>query len=544
MPIADPVRDLSTAVREAAAELRGDGLVEVPKLERPPKADFGDYSTNAAMLLAPALGEPPRAIAERLGDALGDRLAGRVERVEIAGPGFLNLFMADAWYLRALAGLLGAGDGYGGGEPETVEHVLVEFVSANPTGPLTVGSGRHAAYGDALCRLLELAGHRVEREYYVNDHGTQVRLFGESIKARARGEEPAEDGYRGDYVVQLAERIEGAAEADPDELARVGVELLQDEVRATLERFRVRMDRFFMEHSLHDTGAIERALKALEESGHAYRHEGALWLRTTSFGDDKDRVLVRSSGEITYFGADIAYHADKIGRAYDRAIDVLGADHHGYIGRMTAAWQALGGDAGAFEILIMQLVNLMEGGRRAQVSKRKGTIVTLDDLIDDIGVDAARYFLLQRNHDTTLDLDLALARERSQDNPVYYVQYAHARIASILRKAGEERVAAALAADVASSDERLHPSARALVKRLLALPGEVQDAAERRAPHRLTTYVHETAQDFSAFYRDCRVLGAAEEGGDEDLRLALSVMTKRVIARSLGLLGVEAPEEM
>ena len=540
----DPVRDLSTAVREAVAELRGDGPVEVPSLERPPKADFGDYSTNAAMLLAPALGEPPRAIAERLGDALGDRLAGGVERVEVAGPGFLNLFMADGWYLQALAGLLAAGDDYGTGTPETTEHVLVEFVSANPTGPLTVGSGRHAAYGDALCRILKLAGHRVEREYYVNDHGTQIRLFGESILARARGEEPPDEGYRGDYVKELAERIEGAAQADPDELAARGVELLQESVRATLERFRVRVDRFFTEHTLHETGAIERALKVLEESGHTYRHEGALWLRTTTFGDDKDRVLVRSSGEITYFGADIAYHEDKIERGYDRAIDVLGADHHGYIGRMTAAWRALGGTSGDFEVLIMQLVNLMEGGQRAQMSKRRGTVVLVDDLIDDIGVDAARYFLLQRSHDTTLDLDLELARRRSQDNPVYYVQYAHARIASILRKAGEERVATALAADVASSQEQLHPSARALIKRLLALPGEVQEAAARRSPHRLTTYVHETAQDFSAFYRDCRVVGAAEEGGDEDMRLALSVMTKRVIARSLDLLGVEAPEEM
>jgi arginyl-tRNA synthetase len=255
-------------------------------------------------------------------------------------------------------------------------------------------------------------------------------------------------------------------------------------------------------------------------------------------------VLVRSSGEITYFGADIAYHEEKIERGYDHAIDVLGADHHGYVGRMTAAWQALGGDPQPFEILIMQLVNLMEGGQRAQMSKRRGTIVLLDELIDDIGVDAARYFLLQRSHDTTLDLDLELARRESQDNPVYYVQYAHARIASILRKAGDARVKAALEADVAGSDERLHPSARALIKRLLELPGEVQEAALRRAPHRLTTYVHETAQDFSAFYRDCRVIGAAEEGGDEDVRLALSVMTKRVIARSLDLLGVEAPAEM
>ena len=540
----DPVAELSGAVRDAAAEVRGDGLVEAPKLERPPKADFGDYSTNAAMLLAPALGEQPRAIAERLGDALGERLGQAVDRVEIAGPGFLNLFMADAWYLEALAGLLAAGDRYGESRPQTEERVLVEFVSANPTGPLTVASGRHAAYGDALCRVLALAGHEVEREYYVNDHGTQVRRFGESIQARARGEDPPEDGYRGDYVRELAERIDGAAEADPDDLALRGIEEILARVRATLDRFRVRMDEFFSERSLHESRAIERVVKLLEERGHAYRHEGAIWLRTTEFGDDKDRVLVRSSGEVTYFASDIAHHEWKLERGYDRAVDVLGADHHGYVSRMHAAWEALGGQPGRLEIPIMQLVNLTEGGARVQMSKREGEFVTLDDLVEDIGVDAARFFLLQRNHDTTLDLDLELARQESQDNPVYYVQYAHARIASILRKAGENRVQAALEADVARSAERLHPSARALVKRLLEFPGEVQEAALRRAPHRMTSYAHESAQDFSAFYRDCRVVGAAEEGGDEDVRLAMSVMAKRVIARSLDVLGVEAPEEM
>jgi arginyl-tRNA synthetase len=542
--VTDPLGQLSGAVEAAATDLRGDGAVEVPRLERPPRADFGDYSTNAAMLLAPSLGQPPREIAERLGSALGDRLGEAVERVEVAGPGFLNLFMADPWYLQALAGLVAAGERYGATEPETSERISVEFVSANPTGPLTVASARHAAYGDALCRILSLAGHDVEREYYVNDQGTQVRLFGESIRARAHGEEPPEGGYRGSYVTELTERIEGAAEADPDELARRGVELMLDNARATLERFRVRIDRFFSERSLHQNGAIEGALDLLEEQEHVYPLEGAVWLRTTSFGDDKDRVLMRSSGEFTYFASDIAYHADKLRRGYDRVIDVLGADHHGYLRRMRAAWQALGGDPERFEIVFMQLVNLTESGRRAAMSKREGEFVALDELLDDIGVDAARYFLVQRSHETTLDLDLELARRQSQDNPVYYVQYAHARIASILRKAGEERIAQALGADLAASSERLHPSARALVKRLLEFPEEVRDAAARRAPHRLTVYVHETAQDFSAFYRDCRVLGAAEEGGDEDVRLALCVQTKRVIARALDLLGVEAPEEM
>jgi arginyl-tRNA synthetase len=542
--MADPVSDLSGAVTETASELRGDGLVDVPRLERPPRPDFGDYSTNAAMLLAPALGEQPRVIAERLGAALGERLGTAVERVEIAGPGFLNLFMADAWYLGAVAGLVASGERYGAGAPETAERINVEFVSGNPTGPLTVGHGRHAAYGDALCRVLEFAGQEVEREYYVNDHGSQVRRFGESIRARARGEEPPEDGYQGGYVTDLAERLDDAAEGDPDELAKRGMELMLEEVRNTLGRLRVGMERFVSESSLYERGAVDRAIGVLEERGHVYRQDGAVWMRTTSFGDDKDRVLIRSGGEYTYFASDIAYHEDKLERGYDRAIDIWGADHHGYVGRMRAAWQALGGDPDRLELLIMQLVHLTEGGKRVRMSRREGEFVTIDELIGDIGVDAARWFLLQRSHDTTLDIDLELARRQSQDNPVYYVQYAHARIVSILRKAGEERVKEALDADLARSDEQLHPSARTLVKRLLEFPGEVQEAASRRAPHRLTTYAHETAQEFSAFYRDCRVLGAAEEGGDENLRLAICVLTQRVIATSLELLGVEAPEEM
>src|ERR671933_486800 len=495
--VSDPVSQLQGTIAEVASELRGDGAAQTATLQRPPRPDFGDYSTNAAMMLAPALGQAPREVAERLGQALGQRLGAAVDRLEVAGPGFLNLFMADPWYLDALAGMLAAGERFGAGEPEVAECINVEFVSANPTGPLTAASARHAAYGDALCRILELAGHRVEREYYLNDYGSQVRRFGDSIRARARGEEPPSDGYHGAYVTELAERIEGAADADPDELAGRGVELMVEEAKATLERFRVRLDRFTSERALHESGAIERALGDLEEREHVYPSEGAVWLRTTTFGDDKDRVLMRSSGEFTYFAGDIAYHEDKREREYQ----------------------------------VMQLVNLTEGGRRVQMSKREGEFVTLDDLIDDIGVDAARFFLLQRSHDTPLDLDLELARRESQDNPVYYVQYAHARIASILRRAGAERVERALAADVAKSWETPHPSARALVKRLLEFPAEVQAAAARRAPHRLTGYVHETAQDFSAFYRDVRVLGAAEEGGDEDVRLALCVQARRVIAR-------------
>ena len=496
------------------------------------------------MLLAPTMGGPPRQIAERLGEALGESLGRSVERVEVAGPGFLNLFMSDSWLCAGAAEALAARDDIGAGDPSAGERVNVEFVSANPTGPITVASGRHAAYGDSLCRILERAGHEVEREYYVNDFGGQVERFGASIKARARGEEPPEDGYQGDYVTELAERIEGAADADEQELAQRGVELVLEGVQGTLERFGVHMNRFSSERRLHDDGRVEAAIERLRAGGHVYEAEGATWLRTTSFGDDKDRVLLRTGGEPTYLAADAAYHEQKRERGLDRYIDVWGADHHGHKLRLLAAWEALGGDPDRLELLIMQLVNLLEGGTRARMSKRQGEFVTLDELIDDIGVDATRWFLLQRSHDTALDLDLDLARRQSQDNPVFYAQYAHARIASILRRAGQERVRAALAADIASSSETLHPSARQLVKRLLELPEEIADAAERRAPHRITTYVTETAQSFSAFYRDCKVVGAAEEGGDEDLRLALCEATRRVIWRSLDLLGVHAPAEM
>ncbi|CAN5554545.1 arginine--tRNA ligase [soil metagenome] len=542
--MADPVAQLAEAVADTAASLRGGGSIGVPVLERPKQAGFGDYSTNAAMLLAPAMGASPREIAQRLGLALEERLGGAVGSVEVAGPGFLNLTMSDAWCCEAVAGILGAGAAYGSGAAAGGERVNVEFVSANPTGPITVAAGRHAAYGDSLCRILDFAGNEVDREYYVNDQGGQIKRFAASIRARARGQEPPEDGYQGLYVAEIADGIAGAADLEEDELARRGVDAMLAGVRATLERFRVRMDRFSREGESHEGGAVRRVLDRLEEREHVYPHEGAVWLRTTTFGDDKDRVLMRSTGELTYFAADIAYHEHKRARSYGRVIDVLGADHHGYVARLQAAWQALGGAPDSFEVIIMQLVNLLESGQRAQMSKRGGEFVALDDLIDDIGVDATRWFLLQRSHDTALDLDLELARRQSQDNPVFYAQYAHARIASILRRAGDERVSGALRADIAASDEQLHSSARDLVKRLLELPEEVADASERRAPHRMTTYVTETAQSFSAFYRDCKVVGAAEEGGDEDLRLALSEATRRVIARSLDLLGVDAPKEM
>jgi arginyl-tRNA synthetase len=378
--------------------------------------------------------------------------------------------------------------------------------------------------------VLERTGYQPHREFYLNDRGLQMQLFAESLAARARGEEPPEGGYQGEYVTELAAEIENADERDPDELALLGVQRMMERVRGTLERFRVEFDRFFSERSMYEDGSVDSVLDQLGH--HVYEHDGARWLRTSSLGDEKDSVLIRSSGEPTYFASDIAYHADKRERGYDRAIDVWGADHHGHVKRMHASWEALGGEEGTLELLIMQLVNLMEGGQRARMSKRQGEFVTLDDLLDDIGVDAARFFLLQRSHDTTIDLDLELAREQSNENPVYYCQYAHARIASILKRAEAE--------PDASVSGALHVSEEELIKKLLDFPEEIQIAAERRAPHRLTTYVLALAQAFSAFYRDCKVVGTPEEG----FRLALSLQTKRVIARSLDLLGVEAPESM
>jgi arginyl-tRNA synthetase len=515
-------------------------------LERPRRAEFGDYSTNAALVLAPALGATPREVAQRLGDALQDRLGPSLDRFEVAGPGFLNLFVADSWLAAALAQMLAAGDAFGAGAAPHPERVLVEFVSANPTGPMHVGHARNAAYGDALARLLAFQGHRVEREFYINDAGSQIRKFGESIRALARGEKVPEDGYRGDYVVKLAESLPDASKADAAELGRAAVEQMLADMRVSLAAFNVeRFDHWQYESALHegDPSPVAHTLGMLAELGHTYEHDGALWLRTTEFGDDKDRVLVRSNGEHTYFASDIAYHEDKRERGFDRQINVWGADHHGYLQRMKAAFQALGGDPDQLELLIMQLVHLVRSGERAQMSKRAGEFVTLDELVEEIGVDAARWYLLARSHDTTVDLDLDLAREQSSENPVYYVQYAHARIASILIKAGPERVEAASAAVAEAGTDSLHPTERALIELLLAFPVEVSDAAERRAPHRIAAYALELAQGFTAFYRDCRVVGAEPESS-ESFRIALCVASKGLIARSLDLLGVSAPEAM
>jgi arginyl-tRNA synthetase len=532
-------------VLAVAAEACGAQAPAAITLERPPKPNFGDYSTNAALLLAPLAGSKSRDLAPRLGDALASRLGAQLERYEVAGPGFLNLFLTDGWHRDALAQVLAAGSDHGQGTAGVAERIVIEFVSANPTGPMHVGHARNAAYGDALARLLQFHGHSVEREFYVNDAGSQILKLGESIAAIARGLEVPEDGYRGDYVPGLAERLANAASATPAELGGAAVAVMVEQMRQTLTAFGVEFDNWAYETELHsgEPSAVDRALELLERQGRTFHEDGALWLRTTEYGDDKDRVLVRSSGEHTYFASDIAYHQNKRERGFDRQIDVLGADHHGYIARMKAAYAALGGEPDHLEMLIMQLVHLMRGGEKAQMSKRAGEFVTLQDLLEEIGVDAARWFLLSRSHDTTIDLDLDLARQQSSENPVYYVQYAHARIASMLAKAGTERLDAAVGSLCELDGLTMHLAERTLVKKLLAFPGEVGEAAHRRAPHRIASYALELAQQFTAFYRDCRVLGA-ETPELEAQRLALCVASQRTIGSSLGLLGVGAPLEM
>jgi arginyl-tRNA synthetase len=530
---------LRAALDEAAAALAG-GAVDGVRLERPPRAELGDYSTNAPLVLAPRLGRAPRELAQELGGELAARLGADLERVEVAGPGFLNLHMADAWLVSALADVLAAGAAWGSLHPERHPPVNVEFVSANPTGPLHIGHARQAAYGDALARILMFRGHDVTREFYINDFGSQIARLAESVRALARGEPVPADGYRGDYVGDLVP-ADLARTLELDELGRLAVEACLARIRESLARVRVHFDVWFSERMLHESGAVDRALELLRERGETFEREGALWLRTTAHGDDKDRVLVRSSGEHTYFTSDIAYLEDKRERGYERVIFVWGADHHGYIARVRAAAQALGGDPERVEIVIQQFVHLIGAEGRTAMSKREGEYVTLDELVEEIGVDAARYFLIARSHDSTLDLDLDLAVRQSADNPVYYVQYAHARIASILRRAGEARVATAVAE--LAPGEPLHASERALIHRLVAFPGELGEAAERRAPHRLGATVLELAQVFTAFYRDCVVLGA-QPRATESLRLALSLATQQTIATSLELLGVSAPVEM
>jgi arginyl-tRNA synthetase len=505
MAAPDPVRSLTASL----AELTG---VDV-ELERPSEAQHGDYATNVALRLAGVRRQPPREVAAELAD--GVRALDGIAGVEVAGPGFLNLTVDDAWLGDAVEAVLSAGRSFGAGSSEPVQRIQVELVSANPTGPVTVASARNGAYGDAVARLLEFAGHDVEREYYYNDTGAQMDRFRESVDAIRRGEEPPEDGYRGAYVAELARE-----EGDP-------VPQMLERIEAALERFRVHFDTFERESLVE--AEIPDALREIE----TYESEGALWARTSVHGDDRDRVVVRSDGTTTYFAADAAYMRRKFARGFDRLVYVLGADHHGYVARLQALAEMIGHPRDSVEVLIYQLVQLIRGGEAAKMSKRRGDVVFLDDFVDEIGVDAARWYLLSRGHDQTIEIDVDLAAERSQKNPVYYVQYAHARIAGILRNA-EGRVPDPTTAGALADEER------ELVKRLLEFPAVVRSATERRGPHALPGYAIRVADDFHRFYHQHRVLGSDAEG----FRLALCAGTQAVVAICLDLLGVEAPERM
>jgi arginyl-tRNA synthetase len=502
-----------TALATLEAAL-GEAAETAVTLERPSEAEHGDYATNVAMRLAGARRQPPRAIAEELVARALELPA--VERAEIAGPGFVNLWLARDWYRDALAELLAAGPGYGGGSAAARQRIQVEMVSANPTGPITVASARNGAYGDSVARLLQFTGHDVEREYYYNDAGAQMERFRASVDAIRRGEEPPEDGYHGAYVAELA-----AVPGDP-------VPRMLERIEASMERFRIHFDSWAKQSELE--ARLGEFLPRLD----TYERDGAVWARSSAYGDDDDRVLLRSeTGAPTYRAADVVYLADKLDRGLDRAIYVLGADHHGTRNWYAAVARMLGYDPERVEVLLYQLVHLTRGGEAAKMSKRRGDVVFLDDLVDEVGVDAARWYLVSRGPDQTIEIDVDLAAEKTAKNPVYYVQYAHARIAGILRNAEGAEPSAEPPAELA-------PEERDLVKRLLEFPALVAEATDRRGPHALPYYAIRVADDFHRFYTRHKVLGTDEQA----FRLGLVTAARDVIARSLDLIGVEAPDRM
>ena len=505
----DPVSQLALALSEAAGA--------PVALERPGDPSHGDYATNVALQLAGRLRRPPREIAEKLATAAG--ALAHVASASVAGPGFVNLTLDDTWFAETLACVIAEGGRFGGMSAETPERIQVEMVSANPTGPITVASARNGAYGDCVARLLAFAGHTVEREYYYNDAGGQMEKFRESVDAARRGLEPPEDGYHGDYIAGLA-----ATEGDP-------VPRMLESIEASLERFRIRFDSFERQSVVeHEIPAALALLDTFEE-------DGALWARTSAHGDEKDRVLVRSDGTPTYFAADAAYVRRKYAKGFDRLVYVLGADHHGYVGRLQALAEMLGHPRASLEALIYQLVHLTRGGEATKMSKRRGDVVFLDEFVDEIGVDAARWYLVSRGHDQTIEIDIDLAAEKSAKNPVYYVQYAHARIAGILRNApaaaGAWEPTSGLAGPLAVEE-------RDLVKRIAEFPGIAAEATTRRAPHAIPTYAIRLADDYHRFYHHHKVLGSPEQ----ELRLALCAATRSVVARCLDLIGVDAPDTM
>lgn len=546
--------DLASLIRESAHAVLGEHdldvnvLPETVTVERPRNPEHGDYATNIAMQVAKKAGANPRELATWLVDTLAADEA--IDEASVAGPGFINIRLAAAAQGEIVAKILAAGDDFGGSDLYAGQKVNLEFVSANPTGPIHLGGTRWAAVGDSLGRVLEANGAQVTREYYFNDHGGQIDRFARSLVAAAQGKPTPEDGYGGEYIGQIAARImeqqPGVLDLTPEETQETfraeGVEMMFEHIRTSLHEFGVDFDVYFHENSLFESGAVEKAVDRLKNDGALYESEGAWWLRSTDYGDDKDRVVIKSDGDAAYIAGDIAYVADKFDRGHTLAIYMLGADHHGYIARLKAAAAALGYDADQVEVLIGQMVNLLRDGTAVRMSKRAGTVITLDDLVEAIGIDGARYSLVRSSVDSSLDIDLALWASQSSDNPVYYVQYGHARLCSIHRKARE----AGVTAEGADLSLLTHEREGDLIRTLGEFPAVVRTAAELREPHRVARYAEELAGVFHRFYDSCQILPKAGEQAEpiHSSRLALAGAARQVLANALRLVGVSAPERM
>ncbi len=546
--------ELQDAVRAAVSACvdNGELSVAVPTdvtVERPKVKEHGDYATSIALQLAKAAGKNPREIAQLIAARLEQ--ADGIDSVEIAGPGFLNIRLSGDALGKIARQIVAAGSAFGSNDQAAGQHINLEFVSANPTGPVHLGSVRWAAVGDALARLLQASGAKVTREYYFNDHGAQIDRFARSLLAAAKGESAPEDGYGGDYIGEIAQRVteqvpDVLAGGDAEEVFRErGVALMFEEIKASLHDFGVDFDVYFHENSLHASGAVERAVERLRALGHMYVQDGAEWLRTTEFGDDKDRVVIKSDGVPAYISGDLAYYLDKRERGFDRVVIMLGADHSGYVGRMMAMCAAFGDTPGVnLEILIGQMVNLLRDGEPLKMSKRAGTIITLEDLVEAIGVDAGRYALVRSSADSQIDIDLDLWARKTSDNPVFYVQYAATRAASVLRNAGDLGLTVDVDADVSLLT---HPRENELLLALAEFPAVVATAAELREPHRVARYLEEkVAKSAQRFWDDCQVLpkGDADVEPTTAPRLLLWKATRTVLENGLGLLGVTAPERM
>ena len=517
-------------------------------VERPRNPEHGDYATNVAMQAAGRAGAKPRDVAGWLVDKLAE--ADGIDEASVAGPGFINIRLGSAAQGKIVSEILAAGDAWGDGDDYAGTKVNLEFVSANPTGPIHLGGTRWAAVGDALGRVLTARGADVTREYYFNDHGGQIDRFARSLVAAAKNEPTPEDGYGGDYIADIAAKIvEAHTDALDGEPAQVqelfraeGVELMFAHIKQSLHEFGTDFDVYFHENSLFESGAVEASVEKLKNDGKLYEHDGAWWLKSTDYGDDKDRVVIKSDGNAAYIAGDIAYAKDKFDRGFDLCIYMLGADHHGYIARLKAAAAALGYDADAVEVLIGQMVNLVRDGEAVRMSKRAGTVITLDDLVEAIGIDAARYSLIRSSVDSSLDIDLALWASQSNDNPVYYVQYGHARISSIARRAAE----AGVTSDGADFGLLTHDREGELIRTLGEFPAVVAAAAQLREPHRVARYAEQLAGVFHRFYDACQILPKAGEDAEplHAARLGLAEATRQTLANALGLLGVTAPERM